>query len=334
MVARGLPPWPQKTPGPKEVESPVLAYLIQVAFKSKLPLVARAFNHIYSPQDVFLYLVDEKLLDPDTVVKALPSPLPRNVAVQKSRHAGYFYWPRVQVVLEGLVKLLQKPWDFAIHLSESDYPVHPTAWLRKTLGKQRQNNFIDLLPRCEKDAWGRSVSNWYWWGQHGAVTSCEDKFEPKEVQRPPFPMDELERHGVRFGHSPEWLILTRELVDYATRPSLMHFRRLVGMHSAADEIFWATLVLNIPGFTQKLGGQTWFIHWNPHAKGHSPETLTLHHWPEVLRDRERYAFIRKVDETLSDKLLSNLDNLISIADEVIPGPLTIGWPWNKTAVAC
>jgi len=330
-VLKGLPQWGDSEV-PAQVKSAVLAYMIQVSFADKLPLVARVFHQIYDTQDIFDYFVDAQMMDVELLREVLPSPLPRNVAVRKAPHAGYYYWPRVQILLDGLSKLLEQRWDFVIHLSESDYPVHSAQWIRRALSQQRQRSFIKIRPRCSRLP-EVEQDNWYWWHRNNPVASCESSFVPVEVSEVQFPMQEMEQRGFRFAYAPEWIILSRELAAYATSPELRDYKQLIGMHAAADEIFWATLVLNIPGFTQGIGSMSWYIHWNAGKPGHSPETLTEEHLPLILRDKAQYLFVRKVDESTSGSLLSALDELM-VPTEVTPILDSENSDWDGGAVAC
>merc|ERR1719277_2862828 len=82
-VLQGLPSWPTvDDTAPPSQEDVRLAFLIQVSDEQKLALVSRTFSHIYREGDVFVYLVDEKLLDPARVRAGLPAPLPSNVFVR------------------------------------------------------------------------------------------------------------------------------------------------------------------------------------------------------------------------------------------------------------
>lgn len=324
-VLNGLPPWPTSSNAKLEGGA-VLAFLIQVSFVDKLRLVARVFDRLYSSRDVFLYLVDEQMMDPELVRSVLPSPLPRNVHVQPSPHAGYFYWPRVQIVLDGLAGLLKLKWDFLIHLSESDYPVHSSSWLRNTLASNRQWSMMYMDPKCTTEG---VRSNWYWWTEREAVASCGSRYQPTPVHGVAFPEEELEAKGFILAHSSEWMILTREVVEYATHPGLAAYRRLISMHAAADEIFWATLVLNIPNFSQGISQHQWFMHWSATSGDHSPETLTESHLPLIMLDREKYLFMRKVDEVASSTLLNEIDEL-SKMQEGVP----TRYEWTRNAVPC
>lgn len=337
-VLKGLPHWSvAKDSAPTSQDGVHLAFLIQLSYKDKLPLVSRTFSHIYSDQDVFLYLVDEDFLDPARVRAALPNPLPSNVFVEPSKHAGYYYWPRVSVLLQGLEGLLAHDWDFVVHLSESDYPVHSMAWMRKSLAVQRRTSFVNIKPRCANHPTGMTLSTWYWWSDKRAVATCKLQ-EPKEVASVDFPMEAMEEKGFVFAQSPEWFVLTRELVQYATSPQLQPFRQLISAHTAADEIFWATMVLNIPGLNQSISPQGWFMQWT--GEGHSPDTLTMAHEKKIAPNRRMYFFVRKVEEPASSALLQRLDDLAA-SEEDAPGPGDASWvqgdaarSWSSNAVAC
>jgi len=93
------------------------------------------------------------------------------------------------------------------------------------------------------------------------VASCGTGYEPEPVTSITFPHERLEERGFYFAKASEWMVITRELAQYATGSELEDFRRLVSMHSASDEMFWATMVLNIPNFTQTISPQGWFMTW-------------------------------------------------------------------------
>jgi len=339
-VLDGLPPWKiAKDTAPPSREDIRLAFLIQVSDADKLSLVSRTFSHIYREDDVFVYLVDETLLDPARVRASLPDPLPSNVFVRSAEHAGYYYWPRVSVLLQGFQDLLDHDWDFVVHLSEADYPVHSMDWTRKSLALQRRTNFIQIKPRCTRKEHDMALSQWYWWSQKSAVATCGSKAEPQDVATVDFPMEDMEDKGFVFAESPEWVVLTREMVKYATSPALQPYRQLLSAHKAADEIFWATLALNIPGFTQTVSPQGWYMQWTA-GHGHSPDTLNLAHELPIVSQRRMHFFVRKVDERESSELLQRLDALKAQADEA-PGPGDLAWvqgdasrSWASNAVPC
>lgn len=333
-VLEGLPPWPTEDNVPASVSRVSLAFLIQVSYKERISMLRRVFNLLYSPYDVYLYLADAATLDLETVSAALPQPLPSNVGVVMSPHAGYYFWPRVQVLLNGMKSLLNSQWDFVVHLSESDYPLHSLHWIRATLAAQRRHVFLKIHPRCQLDENRTLVrSEWYWWSQISAVASCEGAFTPKLVPGVRFPMQEMEEQGFVFASAAEWNILPRELVQYAMQPELDSFKRLVGMHIASDELFWATLVLNIPNFQWTLNPQSWFMYRSPTNDGHSPDTLVPNHMQRILQARPANFFLRKVDAGHSQALLDMLDQVISEPD-VQPGPGRSPWEPRQNAVSC
>jgi len=143
---------------------------------------------------------------------------------------------------------------------------------------------------------------------NAAVASCGGRFEPAEVKDARFPADELESAGFLLARSTEWVVLTRELVRYAAGPGLMPFKQLIGMHAGADEIFWPTLVLNIPNFTQKVSRQRWYMKWDPAGTGHSPMVLTEAHLKEILNQKDQYLFMRKVTDDASVQLMRQIDS--------------------------
>jgi len=344
-----LPQWTAPPASAKDVLSVRLAYFVQVSVAPKLPLVRRVFDKLYSPQDIFMYATDSRLLAPERVEEALGLGVPerqgmrKNIHVRAVPHADYFYWPRVQVVLDGFASMLGEKWDFVVHLSESDYPVHSLGWLRATLARQRNSNFIHALPRCEvgerevgslellatdvqidihedakvardsakahhEPAGVVSRDPWYWWGQNKLVASCGGEFRPVEVPGIKFPLHALERRGLVFAHGPEWVILTRELVEYVSHPDMADFKRLIGMHPGSDEIFWSTLVFNIPNFTQRISEQGWYTCWDHMPNDHSPETISDQHLDKIMQHRDKYFFARKVDLNQSANVLRALDN--------------------------
>jgi len=192
-VLKGLPQW-NETEVPASVPDVSLAFLIQASWEDQLPMLRRTFDRLYSPKDIFLYFVDRQKLDVAKVFNTLPHPLPNNVLVKPMPHAEYYVWPRVEIVLDGLRTLLQHPhsWDFVIHLSESDYPVHSMWWIRQSLAMQRRTNFVQLIPRCVDASLGPSHDPWYWWTQTGAMASCGTEIEATTVDGVTFPMNQLE----------------------------------------------------------------------------------------------------------------------------------------------
>jgi len=330
-VLEGLPPWPPDSFVPASMSRVTLAFFIQVSQEERLSLLSRIFNLIYDPFDVYLYAVDDAMLSVGRVKDVLPRPLPQNVAVVSSPHAGYYYWPRVQVLLNGLKALLSSQWDFVIHLSESDYPLHSLDWIRSTIAAQRRHVFLKIHPHCKLDGGQLIRSKWNWWGEDAAVASCEAAFTPHAVQGVKFPIEEMEGQGFVFASAAEWMILPRELVEYAMLPELDDLKRLVSMHAAADEVFWATLVLNVPDFSRTINPQTWFMFRSPSNFGHSPDTLMHKHLSMIMAARRENFFMRKVDEGRSQALLDMVDQVISEPDDA-PGPGQAQWDSRQNAV--
>lgn len=335
-VLRGLPPWDVAKGTSAPSARPTIAFLTQVAFAKQLGLVRRMFNHLYAPDNVFLYLVDEELLRIDLLRSFLPEPLPSNVHLQRAPHAEYFVWPRVQVVLDGLSTLLQHQWDFVVHLSESDYVLHTLDWIRDAVALQRETNFIEVIPRCESAAAGVETirDSWFWWPESDAVASCGQSVNATRVIGASFPMKPMEARGFRFARGSEWAAMTRDLAQYAVAPELGQFRRLIGMHYAADEIFWATLVLNIPNFAQTVSqSPAWYIHWDVYKLGHSPDTLTEDDMQSIGLARNTCFFMRKLDAVTSSGLLLAIDDLLELPD----GPpvfAAVTGAWDQRMMVC
>jgi len=130
------------------------------------------------------------------------------------------------------------------------------------------------------------------------------------------------------------MIVTRELVKYALGPGLVSYRKLVGMHIGADEIFWQTLVLNIPSFAQTVSQQGWFLRWGHGKTDHSPDTLTESYEASIVTERKMYFFMRKVSVDDSPRLLDDIDAIAEPPDAV-PSPVAgPGEAWAEHIVAC
>mmetsp|Transcript_117150 Transcript_117150/g.250329 ORF Transcript_117150/g.250329 Transcript_117150/m.250329 type:complete len:457 (-) Transcript_117150:117-1487(-) len=335
LLSTGMPAWPAQVPAQSPVNSSdiVVAFLIQVSYPDFMPMIRRTFDRLHSPQDVFLYLVDEKHLDLATVKRSLPHPLPSNVHVSAAPHAQYYFWPRVEVVLQGLEAMLAYPWDMAVHLSESDYPVHSMDWIRRNMAAQRGTNFMEITPRCSKSGLTSTKDNWNWWSTTESVASCGNEFDVVTNEEVNFPMAQLEGGGYRFARGAEWVAVTRELVQYALSPELRDYRTLVGTHFAADEIFWQSMVLNIPNFTQPVSPQGWFIRWGHGKTGHSPDTLTEDYKQEILNDAGSYLFMRKVSLTDSAHLLDDFD-AFAASETYAPVRNSNDAAWDQDVVLC
>uniref|UniRef100_A0A7S2NJM2 Uncharacterized protein n=1 Tax=Alexandrium andersonii TaxID=327968 RepID=A0A7S2NJM2_9DINO len=116
------------------------------------------------------------------------------------------------------------------------------------------------------------------------------------------------------------MAVTRELVKYALSPKLLPYRKLIGTHVGADEIFWQTLVLNIPKFAQNVSRQGWYIRWGHGKTDHSPDTLTEGYEEDMLRLRENFLFMRKVNGQDSQQLMNDVDKWIQQGNDAVPGP--------------
>lgn len=308
-VLAGLPPWIARSV-PRAQATLRIAYLVQVAVEAKLPMVRRVFDRLYTDEDAFLYLSDARMLDPARVEAALGvagAAARRNVRVRAAPHTQFYTWPRVQVVLDGIEDLLAQPWDFLLHISESDYPLHTADWLRANFARQRDYNFMRVTPRCSAFEGGTVTwHQWAMWCSHRIIASCGSASMASFVDGTRFPMEDLELAGMRFGHGPEWVAVTRELAEYALAPGLKPFRQVIAAHLGADELFWQTLVLNIPNFTQAVARQRWFIEWTDPTQ-HSPDIITEAHLPKLLPAQGRFLFTRKVQSPASDAALDALD---------------------------
>eukprot|EP00405_Crypthecodinium_cohnii_P034764 CAMPEP_0206531628 /NCGR_PEP_ID=MMETSP0325_2-20121206/3871_1 /ASSEMBLY_ACC=CAM_ASM_000347 /TAXON_ID=2866 /ORGANISM="Crypthecodinium cohnii, Strain Seligo" /LENGTH=413 /DNA_ID=CAMNT_0054027893 /DNA_START=182 /DNA_END=1421 /DNA_ORIENTATION=+ len=315
LEKNGLPPWePSKEDEQKHYADVSIAYFIQLSQPEKLSLVKRVFDLLYSPTDAFLYSVDADKLAVADVEQALglvgARKLSRpNVRVQAAAHADYYFWPRVQIVLDGMTQLLDEQWDFVIHLSESDYPAHSASYIRHALSQQFYPDYAALLALENGTT---TYSPWFWNYVDGVAVSCGSESKAYLNTSLHWPQQEMEDVGIRFGSSSEWVILTRELVEYSAKPALIDFKRIMSLRIESDESFWATLILSIPGMTQSISQQGWFISWD-RSEGqpqHSPATLNNQLGQEVFDNPNMYLFVRKVSEGNSSAFLDRIDRRI------------------------
>jgi len=353
VLHQGLPAWNMSTPN--STSDVAIGYLIQVAGKKQLPLVKRVFDRLYSPKDTFLYLTDVSKLSVADVQRALQgnsTHLPANVEVQAAKHTGFFFWPRVEVVLTGIQRMVAKDrWDVLVHMSESGYPLHHSEWIRSALGMYRHTSFIEAVPyssskvaaspaaqaqkflakapapaakagegephsgasKAEK-ATKPVKDQWWFWAKKEPVASCGVSAVPVSTG-PHFPLDEMTKRGFDFRHGEEWNVLTRELCEYVSQPGLADFKKLLSFRWGADEMFWATLVSNIPNFTQRIEPTSmWFKRWQGHGSTpHSPDLLQWpHHTPELFESRSHRLFTRKLrlpeSQTTVEMLDADADN--------------------------
>lgn len=395
VLREKLPPFSPAVPLEKgEVR---IAYLVQVSKKDQLHLIKRTFDRLYSPLDTFLYETDAKSLPAQDVREALAGEnktLPANVQVRESRHAGFFFYPRVAVLLAGVEAVVKqsKDWDVLVHLSESGYPLHRPEWIRRALGMYRHTSFIESVPyrlqgtaaehekltateppnapkpalrgakpdcpegtkwctKCQKcletpcedkemkeaDHPGHAGksdyaeilsadfiqsgraehgehketahkehketahkkpahSNWWFWAKTEPVASCGVSAVPVPKGKA-FPLDAMADRGFDFRHGEEWNILTRELCEYVADPRLADFKQLMSFRWGADEMFWPTLIANIPNFSQRVApASMWFKRWQGHGSTpHSPDLIQWpHHTPELFASRPHHLFVRKL----------------------------------------
>jgi hypothetical protein len=353
VLRKGLPPFSPVVPSDNgEVR---IGYLVQVSKKDQLNLVKRTFDRLYSPRDTFLYSTDASSLPAKDVREALAGKnktLPANVQVRESRHAGFFFFPRVAVLLSGVEAIVKqsKDWDVLVHLSESGYPVHQSEWIHRALGMYRHTSFIESVPyrlqapaaastgesaaqhpqqvatpspqKAAKPALrgakaedptghqGKSPghppghrahskaahSNWWFWDKAEPVASCGISAVPVSKGKA-FPLDAMSDRGFDFRHGEEWNILTRDLCEYVAHPDLADFKKLMSFRWGADEMFWPTLIANIPNFSQKVApASMWFKRWQGHGSTpHSPDLIQWpHHTPEMFASRPHHFFVRKL----------------------------------------
>jgi hypothetical protein len=358
VLKKGLPQFPNVAL--KDTGEVRIAYLIQVSKKDQLHLIKRTYDRLYSPIDTFLYLTDASSLPEKDVREALAGKnkdLPANVKVREGRHAGFFFYPRVAVLLAGVEAVVKqsKDWDVLVHLSESGYPVHRSEWIRRALGMYRHTSFIESVPYRLQGAAASSAeaphratkaataptkasvpqktspqkglrgakaadhpapsakplgspvehsahskktahSNWWFWAKREPVASCGVSAVPVPKGKA-FPLEAMSDRGFDFRHGEEWNILTRELCEYVAHPDLADFKKLMSFRWGADEMFWPTLIANIPNFTQSVSpASMWFKRWQGHGSTpHSPDLIQWpHHTPELFASRPHHFFVRKL----------------------------------------
>jgi hypothetical protein len=396
VLRQGLPPFSTFARAPSDGGEVRIAYLVQVSKKDQLHLVKRTFDRLYSPRDTFLYSTDAKSLSGKDVREALAGKnktLPANVQVRESRHAGFFFYPRVAVLLSGVEAIVNqsKDWDVLVHLSESGYPVHHREWIRRALGMYRHTSFIESVPyrlqgpaaattgegaaqrheptadpASQKEAakpalrgakvgdhtvhHGESPgsqptngahskaahskaahSNWWFWDKKEPVASCGLAAVPVPKGKA-FPLDAMADRGFDFRHGEEWNILTRELCEYVAQPGLADFKMLMSFRWGADEMFWPTLIANIPNFTQKVDpASMWYKRWQGHGSTpHSPDLIQWpHHTPELFDSRPHHFFVRKLRLPESQTTVDWLDKDADEEAKHMPANGTVAfYPFN------
>jgi hypothetical protein len=164
---------------------------------------------------------------------------------------------------------------------------------------------MDAVPRHNGEQW----DDWYWWKERAAVFVCDGHAVPDvDID---FPEDALSAQ-VNLFRGSEWFMIPREVIDYVvddpqTAPGVASFVDILQHRWSADEVFWPTLVANIPGLKRRIK-PGWYVSWDDRV-GHSPDsftgaTLARHKRAILSSDR---LFVRKVRLPGSDDLLDILD---------------------------
>lgn len=244
-------------------------------------------------------------------------------------HMRFFFFQRITVIHQGLNFLLNttnvpNQWDFVVHLSESDYPLHSSKWIKEFLRTRRDINFVDAIPMPDP--------SWYWDnpaakqmdGVGRIVFSCDD-FTTATNPMLDFPQAEAQAKGVNWHHGGEWWLLTHEVAKYSVLQDegVHNFNELVSMRWAADEVFWGTMLKSIPNFQQKVDGATrWYIRWGQGKTAHSPNTfegpVMLAYLDDLKMHIREHLFIRKVDFHGSKDLLDWVDEHAAAEDTHLP----------------
>lgn len=282
-----------------------IAYLVSVSNVSSLPLLIRQHARLSGKEDRFLYSVDAAVAPELALELRQALGGPRVEVVEAAAHSGMYYWPRVQNVLDGLKRLgAQRDWTYAVHLSEADYPLS-MARIRAVAQSPDRPVVMDAVPRNK----GKQQDDWYWWKERAAVFVCNGHAVPDVGVD--FPEDALAAQ-VNLFRGSEWFMLPREVVDYVvddprTTPGVASLVEILQHRWSADEVFWPTLVANIPGLKRhtKPG---WYVSWDARV-GHSPDTFTgaaLARHERAILSSDR-LFVRKVRLPGSKPLLDSLD---------------------------
>ena len=156
---------------------------------------------------------------------------------------------------------------------------------------------------------GKQRDDWYWWKERAAVFVCEGHAVPDVGVD--FPEDALAAQ-VNLFRGSEWFMLPREVVEYVvddprTATGVASFVETMQHRWSADEIFWPTLVSNIPGLERPIE-PGWYVSWDARV-GHSPDTFTggtLARHKHAILSSDR-LFVRKVRLPGSTDLLDVLD---------------------------
>merc|ERR1712008_184940 len=93
-----------------------------------------------------------------------------------------------------------------------------------------------------------------------------------------FPQAEMESFGFSWQHGSEWWVITRELAEYFIDERLQSFRDLMQYRINVEEIIWASIVNQIPGFDQLVKPSLLWCAFNSIEEGtrdtvHSPVNI-------------------------------------------------------------
>merc|ERR1712183_471990 len=128
-------------------------------------------------------------------------------------------------------------------------------------------------------------------------------------------MGEMQRNGFLWAMGDEWWVITRELASYFVDRSLQPLLQVMQHRVNVEEIFWASVVSNIPDFGQMIAESlVWCFFsgtddWRD-AK-HSPDNIVDDRFEayadEIKLHGADYFFVRKVRIGRSDDLMHWLD---------------------------
>lgn len=306
-----LPPWnPVAAPTGAGAS---IAYLGSCGFRARLPLVTRVFSRLYRKGDYFLYMVDKfSDLPPRELSNALRSvigrsALPSNAHVMSPEHSGrVYYWGHTANVLLGLRELLSRwpDWRWVVRIHDGSYPVHAPEFMRAVFRRQPGVNFLESSPMDLAHWHSRSLQ---------LVHSCRKWAGLVSGQH--FPHREISLYGFRWSQGSEWWTITRELAAYFADPQLRRFTEVMQYRVNVEEIMWASIAANIPGFDQLLGHRLLWQRFSDVAgrrdTAHSPDNVFDDYAGEYLPDLQRsmpvISFLYKVSASRSKLLLSWLD---------------------------
>jgi hypothetical protein len=304
--------------------SPAIAYIWTACREQYMKLIRRAFERLYNTKDAFIFWVDAfnspKLLHslPGELEESQPSAIEANVFVRSTQRRIHIlgFWSQVDETLRAIKFALQleHPVDFIVRFSEADYPLHPASWLRGRLAQDAARGKLEHVSCAAKN---ESFSNEAWWGwwvspMTRLAFTCGESYGL--VPGWDFPQSKLEV-SLMWASGMEWNIISRRLADYAVsdHPEIARYRELMAHRMLADEIFWSTLVLSVPEFTESAAHSMTYELWAGHADStHSPtswdDRIARENWDELREAWEDSFSIRKIALEGSDGLLARIDD--------------------------